>query len=249
MASGERRDAAAFDEEKRHHIAALGRDADLRARSVDWIAGVSRHRYSYHFTWMGLPIIQFPQDIVAMQELIWRIRPDLIVETGIARGGSLVFYASMLELLGAGEVLGIDIDIRAENRAAIEAHAMAPRIRMIEGSSTDAAVVRQVRAAAADKERVLVVLDANHTHAHVLAELELYSPLVRPGSYVVVFDTIVEDLPPDFFPDRPWGPGDNPATAVRDFLAGNDRFVADAELDAKLLISVAPGGYLRCVKP
>lgn len=238
-----------FEERNRENVAAMANDTTLRDLTHEWFARASKHEYSYHFQWMGRPIIQFPQDIIATQEIIWRTRPDLIVETGIAHGGSLVFYASMLELLGGdGRVLGIDIDIRPHNRAAIEVHPMKKRIDMIEGSSVDEAVVARVRETAARHERVLVVLDSNHTHEHVLRELQLYSPLVTPGSYLLAFDTIIEDMPPRFSADRPWAPGNNPKTAVREFLKGTDRFEIDHEIESKLLITVAPGGYLRCTR-
>jgi cephalosporin hydroxylase len=222
---------------------------EIRRKSLDWIISTATYRYTYNFTWLGRPVIQFPQDLLAMQEIIWRVRPDLIIETGIAHGGSLIFYASMLELLGGdGEVIGIDIDIRVHNRAEVERHAMYRRIRMIEGSSTDVDVVEQVKSIANGKERIMVVLDSNHSHAHVRHELQLYSPLVTRGSYLVVFDTVVEDMPDDSFPDRPWGKGDNPKTAVQEFLTTCDRFEVDREIEAKLLITVAPEGYLRCIK-
>jgi len=219
--------------------------------------------YSYNFFWMGRPIIQYPQDIMAMQELIWQVKPDLIIEAGIAHGGSLIFSASMLVLLDlseatqAGEtldprqprrrVLGLDIDIRAHNRAAIEAHPMAPRIEMIEGSSIAPEVIARVHEIAAGHQRVMVCLDSNHTHAHVRAELEAYAPLTSVGSYCVVFDTVIEDLPAEDYPDRPWGPGDNPKTAVRDYLGTHPEFEVDQMIDNKLLVSVAPEGYLRRV--
>jgi cephalosporin hydroxylase len=235
-----------FEERNRRLTAAMAGDEEVRRLTRAWFDQVSRFEYSYHFTWLGLPIIQFPQDILAVQEVVWRVRPDLIVETGIARGGSLVLSASLLELIGGdGRVVGIDVDIRAPNRAAIEAHPLARRITMIEGSSTDDAVVAQVREAAADRSRVLVMLDSNHTHDHVLAELRRYGPLVTPGSYLIVFDTVIEYMPEDAFPDRPWSRGDNPATAVKAFLAEDDRFVVDEAIDRKLQISVSPGGYLR----
>jgi cephalosporin hydroxylase len=207
------------------------------------------YRYSYNFSWMGRPIIQYPQDMIAMQEIIWSVEPDLIIETGIAHGGSLIFYASILELLGGeGQVLGIDIDIREHNRVEIEKHPMFRRIQMIEGSSVDEAVVDRVREVANGKQRVLVVLDSNHSHEHVLRELQLYSPLVTTGSYLVVFDTVVEDMPDEAFPDRPWGRGDNPKTAVLEFLQSNDSFEVDRGTESKLLLTVAPGGYLKRVK-
>ncbi|WP_461083186.1 cephalosporin hydroxylase family protein [Spirosoma flavus] len=207
-----------------------------------------QEQYSYNFTWMGRPIIQYPQDLVAMQELIWRIQPDIIIETGIAHGGSLIFYASMLELIGKGEVVGIDIDIREHNRQAIESHPMFKRIKMIQGSSVDQQIVDQIAALAAGKQTILVCLDSNHTHDHVAKELTLYSPFVTVGSYLVVFDTIVEDLPANLYNNRPWDKGDNPKTAVWEFLKKNDNFEIDHAIDNKLLISVAPEGYLKRVK-
>lgn len=240
---------AKFFAEVSANVQGLRDDLDLQALSRDWIRETQRFKYSYNFTWMGRPIIQFPQDMMAMQELVWAIKPDLIIETGIAHGGSLIYYASLLELLGGeGLVLGVDIDIRPHNREAIDAHPMVKRIQMIQGSSIAPEVIAKVREIAQGRNRILVVLDSNHTHDHVLRELELYSPLVSKGSYLVVFDTVVEDMPADFFPDRPWGKGNNPKTAVREFLRGTDRFEVDRDLESKLLITVAPEGYLRCVK-
>ena len=210
-------------------------------------------KYSYNFSWLGRPIIQYPQDIVAMQELIWSTKPDLIIETGIAHGGSLIFSASMLELNAAcggpqdAEVLGVDIDIRAHNRAAIEAHPMFRRIAMIQGSSIAPEIIRQVQAKAAHRRRILVCLDSNHTHDHVLAELQAYALLTSVGSYCVVFDTVIEDMPAGMFPDRPWGPGNNPKTAAREYLKTHPEFEIDKQIDHKLLISVAPDGYLKRV--
>ncbi|MGC8603010.1 MAG: cephalosporin hydroxylase family protein [Desulfomonilaceae bacterium] len=212
-----------------------------------------RHKYSYNFAWLGRPIIQYPQDIIAMQEIIFEVKPDLIIETGIAHGGSLIFYASMLELVAAcggpdGVVLGIDIDIRAHNRKAIEEHPMFKRISMIEGSSIAPEIITQVNEKAKDKKSIMVCLDSNHTHDHVLAELNAYAPLTSVGSYCVVFDTIIEDMPADFFPDRPWGPGNNPKTAVREYLKDHPEFEIDKSIEHKLLITVAPDGYLKRVK-
>jgi len=237
-----------FARRNREMIARLGDDAELRELTRRWFARVSQLEYSYHFRWMGRPVIQYPQDLVATQEILWNVKPDLVIETGVAHGGSLIFYASILELIGRGRVVGIDIEIRPHNRAAIEAHPMFKRIELIEGSSTDAEIFARVRALAAGKQTVLVTLDSNHTHDHVLAELRLYSQLVTPGSYLIAFDTIVERMPAEFSANRPWKPGDSPATAVAQFLKETDRFVVDEEIDHKLLISVAPGGYLRCVK-
>ena len=230
-------------------------------------------KYCYNFNWLSRPIMQYPQDIVAMQELIWQVKPDLIVETGIAHGGSLVFSASMLAMIDYCEavesgrvldprtthrrVLGLDIDIRSHNREAIEAHPMAHRIDMIQGSSIAPEVVAQVYHIAKNHDRILVCLDSNHTHEHVLAELEAYAPLTSPGSYCIAFDTMVEDVPDDFYPDRPWGKGNNPRTAVREYLrriANEGRqardgsrllFEIDRTIANKLLITVAPDGYLK----
>lgn len=240
-----------FKDEGRAEIDAQGADQDLVSASLDWISRANAHKYSYHFEWLGRPIIQYPQDIVAMQELIWGLQPDLIVETGIAHGGSLILWASLLELNAAcggpqdARVLGVDIDIRAHNRAAIEGHPLFRRITMIEGSSVDPDVVAQVRHAADGRKHVLVCLDSNHTHAHVLEELEAYAPLTSVGSYCVVFDTVIEDLPAGMFPDRPWGPGNNPKTAVDEYLKAHREFEIDRRMDDKLLISVAPSGYLK----
>jgi cephalosporin hydroxylase len=230
-------------------LSEMQQDKDLQRRAFQLFLESCRYDYSYNFTWLGRPIIQFPQDIVALQEIIWRVRPDLIVETGIAHGGSLIFSASMLELLGGdGEAVGIEIELRPQNRAGIEKHPLFKRIKIIEGSSIDEKVAGQVRRMAAGKGQVMVILDSNHTHDHVLEELRLYSPLVTNGSYLVVFDTVVEDMPDDFFPNRPWGRGNNPKTAVREFLKTSDRFEIDKEIEGKLLMTVAPDGYLRCVK-
>ncbi len=238
-----------FEEEKREYINLLSNDKNLQKDSLTWLSNASVHKYSYNFSWMGRPIIQFPQDIVAMQEIIWKVKPQLIIETGIAHGGSLIFYASMLELLGGdGMVVGIDIDIRARNRIEIEKHPMYKRIKMIQGSSIEKDVVSQVYEIAKGSSPILVVLDSMHTHAHVLGELRAYSPLVTNDSYLVVFDTVIEDMPEDFFQDRPWGKGNNPKTAVWEFLKSNDRFEVDKEVENKLLITVAPNGYLKCIK-
>lgn len=244
-------------------IESLGKDPTVNKLTNDWIKSVNLLKYSYHFEWQGLPIIQYPQDMVAMQELIWSIKPDLIIETGIAHGGSLIFSASMLaqldmcDAIEAGEklepkisrrkVLGIDVDIRSHNRAAIEAHPMAWRIQMIQGSSIAPEVIEQVKKVAKDYQRVLVFLDSNHTHDHVLAELEAYAPLTSVDSYCVVFDTIIEDMPADMFPDRNWGPGNNPKTAVWKYLTTHSEFEIDKNIHQKLLITVAPDGYLKRV--
>ena len=238
-----------FQDEVQNNIRRLGEDSDVQAMSRIWGREVAPYKYTYNFRWMGRPIIQYPQDMIAMQEIVWEVKPDLIIETGIAHGGSLIYYASLLELLGGnGHVLGIDIDIRQHNRTEIEKHPMFKRITMFEGSSIDAKMVEKIRAFAANYKTILLVLDSNHTHGHVLDELRLYSPLVTPGSYCVVFDTLIEDMPPGSFPDRPWDKGNNPKTAVWEFLKENSDFKIDKSIQDKLLITVAPDGYLKRVK-
>lgn len=250
-----------FQEEVKKNIKNLGADTDLQALSRIWVREVGPHKWAYNFSWLGRPAIQFPNDAWAMQELIWKIKPDLIIETGIAHGGSLIFSASMLALLDMSDaiesgvildprnskrkVLGVDIDIRAHNRAAIEAHPMASRIQMIQGSSIAPEIVEQVRQVAVGYQRVLVCLDSNHAHEHVLAELQAYAPLTSVNSYCVVFDTLVEDMPAEMFPDRPWGPGNNPKTAVWEYLKTHPEFEIDKSIQHKLLITVAPDGYLK----
>lgn len=241
-----------FENEVKSRIEAIGKNADLKARAHQFLEASLAPQYSYNFSWLGRPIIQYPQDMIAMQELIWEIKPDLIIETGIAHGGSLIFSASMLELVASctgiqGEVVGIDIDIRPHNRKAIEEHPMFKRISMIQGSSIAPEIVAQVVEKAKGKQRVLVCLDSNHTHDHVVEELKAYAPLTSVGSYCVVFDTVVEDVPKELAGDRPWGPGNNPKTAVREFLKTHPEFEINKAIDFKLLISVAPDGYLKRV--
>ena len=238
-----------FEERNAEKIREMGRDSELRELSRQWFERSSRFEYSYHFRWLGLPILQFPQDVVALQEIVWKVKPRLVVETGVARGGSLVFYASLLEMIGGeGTVVGIDVDIRPHNRAAIEGHPLSKRIVLLSGSSTDEEVLSRVKGMAEGSAPVLVVLDSNHTHEHVLEELRSYAPLVSEGSYLVVLDTVIGDMPESFSSDRPWGPGRNPGTAVEQFLRENDGFEVDRMLESKLQITVAPGGYLKCVR-
>ncbi len=252
---------ASFEAQCAKEIGALGNDLELQRQALDWAMKAAQHNYVFHFSWMGRPVIQYPQDLVAMQEILWSVKPDLIIETGIAHGGSLIFSASMLALLdlcdamesgspfdpkqSQRKVIGIDIDIRSHNRAAIENHPMASRIQMIQGSSIDDEVISEVRRLASGYKRVLVCLDSNHTHDHVLAELNAYAPLVSVGSYCVVFDTVVEDMPADSFADRPWGHGNNPKTAVWEYMKSHPEFAVDATIPNKLQITVAPDGYLK----
>lgn len=237
---------AEYRTEKRSRIDAFASDEEFRALSNAWRVMALQRKYMNNFSWLGRPLIQLPMDAMAMQEIIWAVKPNLIIETGVAHGGSLMLSASMLELLGQGEVVGVDIEIRPHNRQAIESHPLAKRISLIEGSSVDPKVVAQVRSVAADKENVLVCLDSNHTHAHVLAELQAYAGLVSVGSYCVVFDTFVEDMPPDYvWEERPWGKGNSPKTAVWEWLKSHPEFEIDRSVEDRLLITSAPDGFLR----
>lgn len=239
-----------FIAEKKERITKLQERSDLKELGINFIIDTAPIKYTYNFTWMGRPIIAIPQDMIAMQEIIWEVQPDLIIETGIAHGGSIVYYASLLELIGKdGLVLGIDIDIRKHNRDLIEAHTMFKRIQMIEGSSISKETIEQVAKIVSTKKRIMVCLDSNHTHEHVLEELKLYSPFVSKESYCIVFDTIVEDMPADYnWGGRPWGKGNNPKTAVWEFLKSHPEFEIDKSIQNKLLITVAPDGYLKRVK-
>ena len=244
-------------------IAEMRENEALTKPGLDFLRASAIAEYSYNYHWMDRPIIQYPQDIVAMQELIWEVKPDLIIEMGIAHGGSLIFSASMLALMDMEEaiqagktldpakshrkVLGVDVDIRAHNRAAIDAHSMRSRIEMIEGSSIAPEIIAQVQEFAKDYDRILVCLDSNHTHDHVRAELEAYAPLTSVGSYCVVFDTLIEDMAEDTYPNRPWGKGDNPKTAVWDYLKTHPEFEIDKDIPDKLQITVAHDGFLKRV--
>ena len=232
------------------NIDKLGKDNELSEAALKLMIEAGRYKYTYNFTWMGRPIIQYPQDMVAMQEIIWKVKPDLIIETGIAHGGSLIMYASFMEMMeiNHGHIIGIDIDIRKHNRIEIEKHPMFKRITIIEGSSISLLTVDKVKKIARNYKNIMIVLDSNHTHDHVLKELELYSFLVSKGSYCVVFDTIIEDMPKNSFPDRPWSRGNSPKTAVLEFLKKNKNFEVDMDTQNKLLITVAPDGYLKRVK-
>lgn len=253
-----------FQRDVTSSIEGLQADVDLQALSRIWIREVTAHRWAYNFSWLGRPAIQFPNDAWALQEIIWKVRPDLIIETGIAHGGSLIFSASMLALLDLADaaaandtinprssnrkVLGVDIDIRPHNRAAIEQHPLSSNIRLIQGSSISAEVIAEVQKVSAGYSRILVCLDSNQTHDHVLEELKAYAPMTSVGSYCVVFDTIIEDMPKDFFPDRPWGIGNNPKTAVREFIETHPEFQIDQSIHNKLLITVAQDGYLKRIR-
>ena len=244
-----------FERDVMQRVAANARDSTLGEAAQAFTLASLRHKYSYNWFWLGRPIIQYPQDIVAFQEIVASVKPDLIIETGIAHGGSLVLSASMLCLLDVMEgldprksprkVVGVDIDIRPHNRKALDDHPLRFKMELIEGSAIDPTIINQVRSHAVGIEKILVSLDSNHTHEHVLAELNAYADLASVGSYCIVFDTVIEDLPAGSFPDRPWDAGNNPKTAVNEWLKQHPGFEIDKEIDNKLLISVAPDGYLR----
>lgn len=240
-----------FNKEVENRIDANGENSLLASSSQDFLLKSIDADYPYNFSWLGRPIIQYPQDMIALQEIIWEVKPDLIIETGIAHGGSLIFSASMLALLEScgeiakGHVLGIDIDIRSHNKEAIEKHPLSQKITMLEGSSIDENVIQKVKEFAKKGKKILVCLDSNHTHDHVLKELEAYSSLVSKGSYCIVFDTIIEDMPQNSFPNRPWDKGNNPKTAVWEFINKNKDFKIDQQIENKILITVAPDGFLK----
>lgn len=250
-----------FQQECAAEIESQGASSDLKQATTQWMNIANKGKYSYHFEWFGRPIIQYPQDVVGLQEIIFSTRPTVIVEAGVAHGGSLILSASLLRLLDMydaaerGEstlsmmserkVIGIDIDIRPHNRAAIEAHPFSSNIELIQGSSIDPEIVAQVKASIPDDARVLVILDSNHTHEHVLNELRAYAPLVSPGSYCIVFDTVIEDMSDDMFPDRPWGKGNNPKTAVWEYIQEFPEYSIDPTIENKLMITVAPDGFLK----
>jgi cephalosporin hydroxylase len=238
-----------FEQERVHDIKKMARDDELKKKSLDWMLHADKYKYTYNFKWLGRPIIKYPNDIVLLQEIIWEVKPDLIIETGIAHGGSLIFSASMLELLGGDrEVVGVDIDIRKHNRKEIESHPMFKRVTMIEGSSTSQDTIAKIREVTKRKTQVMVCLDSNHTHEHVLKELHLYSPFVTVGSYMVLPDTFIEYFPKGYFKNRPWDVGNNPMTAIREFLSKSDNFIIDKEKVNKLLITEGFDGYLKRIK-
>jgi cephalosporin hydroxylase len=238
-----------FEEERAADIRAMSQDEELKKMSLDWMLKADKYKYTYNFRWLGRPIIKFPNDIIIMQELIWEVKPDLIIETGIAHGGSIIFSASMLELLGGdGRVVAVDVDIRQHNRAEIEKHPMYKRITMFEGDSTSPEIVSKVREIAQTKSRIMVFLDSLHTHDHVLKEMNLYAPMVSVGSYLVLPDTFIEFFPKGYYDNRPWDVGNNPFTALKEFMAKHDNFIINRELSDKLMITEAFDGYLKRIK-
>ncbi len=241
-------DREQFDADKIKNATSLGKDEELQKLALELIEKSDKHYHAYQWTWLDLPIIQSTEDILAAQELVWKVKPDVIIETGIAWGGSIVFYASLLQLIGKGKIVGIDVALPQKNIDKIMSYPFSDRIELIQGSAVDQSIVDLAASHIKEGQTVMLMLDSNHTHEHVLKELEMYSHLVTKDSYIIVSDTIVEDIPTQEHRPRPWGPGDNPKTAVNAFLKGNDRFVLDEYYNNKILVTFDKGGYLRCVK-
>ncbi|HCL64864.1 MAG TPA: cephalosporin hydroxylase [Rhizobium sp.] len=244
-------DRLEFEAHKKEMSIALGKDDAVFRQALDTLVSLDKYDYSYLWSWMGLPIIQMPADVMATQEVIWATKPDVIIETGVARGGSMVFMAAMLQLIGKGKIVGVDIDIRAHNRSAIESHPMASRIEMIEGPSTSTETMDRVRAAIPTGASVMVVLDSDHSRDHVLDELRHYAPLVTEGQYMVVADTLLGRCEPSQVPTKRSQvllPGDEPLAALHAYLKETTRFELDEVINGKLVLSSSPGGYVRCVR-
>lgn len=242
-------DRQEFEAHKRDMALALGRDETAFRHALDTLVHLDKYDYAYLWSWMGVPVIQMPADILATQEVIWATQPDIIIETGVARGGSVIFMASLMQVIGKGRVIGVDIDIRAHNRAAIETHLLAPRIGLIEGPSTAPETLAKVAAEIPAGASVMVVLDSDHSRDHVLAELRAYGPLVTEGQYMVVADTLLGRGDMSQTPtkrSKVWYPGDEPYAALNAYLAETDRFETDEVLNGKLVLSSSPGGYVRC---
>jgi len=252
-----------FAHERAENISEMSKDVNINRLGLEFLCKTAHYNYSYNFDWLSRPIIQYPQDIVAFQEIVWKIKPDLIIEMGVARGGSLILSASLLAMIDLSEfgtanvspradkprsVLGVDIDIRDHNRKALESHFLFPRINLIEGSSIDEKIITKVKNIAMDYNNIMICLDSNHTHEHVLAELEAYALLTSIGSYCIVFDTVIEDMPIEMHKNRPWNPGNSPKTAVKEFIDKNSEFKIDEEIQDKLLITSAPDGFLKRIK-
>ena len=227
---------------------ALGQDDAVFRQSTELVTELDRYDYTYLWSWMGVPIIQMPADIMATQEVVWTTKPDVIIETGVARGGSVLFMASLLEMIGKGKVIGVDIDIRAHNRETIQEHPMSKRVEMIEGGSADDDTLEKVRALIPEGASVMVVLDSDHSRDHVLAECRAYAPLITPGCYLVVADTLVGHVSEENAPKKRskiWFKGNEPLSALNDFIFENSDFEVDEVLNGKLVLSSSPGGYVR----
>jgi cephalosporin hydroxylase len=245
-------DRKEFEEHGRRQALALGRDREVFDRSVKTLLDLDRYDYTYLWSWLGVPIIQLPADVMATQEVIWATKPDIIIETGVARGGSMIFLASILELCGRGQVIGVDIDVRPHNREAIMQHPLSHRVKLVEGDSTNDKTLAEIKGAIPEGAKVMVVLDSDHSRDHVLAELRAYGPLVSLGQYLVVADTLLGYLTAEQTPKRRskiWQAGDEPLAALRIYLTETNRFEIDAVVNGKLVLASSPSGFLKCVKP
>ena len=238
-----------FKKRVNKNVKLMPQDSDLKKKSIDWMLHADKYKYTYNFRWTGIPIIKFPNDILALQEIIWKVKPDIIIETGIAHGGSIIFSATMLELIGKdGLVIGVDIDIRKHNRLEIEKSKFYKRVKMFEGSSVSKKIIKQIKSFIRPKSKVMVFLDSNHTYQHVKKEIEIYSKLVTKNSYLVVEDTFTEFFPKNYFSNRPWDVGNNPLIAINEFLKKNKNFKIDKNLNEKLSITETFDGYLKKIK-
>lgn len=236
-----------FQQEREADIEKMGNDAVLRQKSLDWMLHADKYKYTYNYAWMGRPIIKFPNDILIQQEIMWELKPDLVIETGIAHGGSIIFTASMMEMMGIpGEVVGVDIDIRPHNKHAIDNHPMKKRITMYEGSSVEPNIIDKVKNHTIGKRCVMVILDSLHSHNHVYQELCAYAPMTTIGSYCILPDTFIEFFPKGYYSEsRPWDVGDNPYTAMRSFMDQNNSFEIDKSRTNKAMITETIDGYLK----
>ena len=236
-----------FHEERKNDIKLMEKDTKFKEMSLKWMLHADKYKYTYNFSWLGRPIIKFPSDMMVQQELIWKLKPDLIIETGIAHGGSIIFSASMMEMTGVkGEVVAVDIDIREHNKKLIKKHPMYKRITMYEGSSLDPSIIKKIKQHKKNKKRVMVILDSLHTHEHVLKELKIYTPFVTLGSYCILPDTFIEFFPSGYYShNRPWDVGNNPYTAMKSFLRKNKKFTIDKQLSSKAMISETIDGYIK----
>ncbi|MDP2156434.1 MAG: CmcI family methyltransferase [Nitrospirota bacterium] len=237
---------AEFEELRLTSAREMAADEALKKDALDVLVRADQYRWIHQTNWMGEPILNLPQDMFALQEIIFRTRPKFIIESGVAWGGSLLFYATLMEVLGGERIIGIDIFIPEDLRERIYAHKkLSERITLINSSSIEESTVSRVKSIIGDSREVMVILDSYHTHEHVLKELRSYSPFVGQGHYIVCGDTVVENIPVQEHRTRPWVPGNNPRTAVREFLKENGRFAVDTAIENKLLFTCNPGGYLR----
>jgi len=241
-------DRKQFEATKREQVTAMSKDAALKNLARDYLIAADQAGYAYQWTWLGLPIIQFPPDIIATQEIIWETKPDIIIETGIAWGGSILLYASLQQLMGKGKTIAVDLNLYDHVRDQIMGYPFSKRIQLLKGSSVEPSIVDRIKQQIEPGQSVMVLLDSSHTHEHVLAELKAYAPMVTKGQFLIVSDTIVEDIPPQTFRQRPWGPGDNPKTAMWEYLKTTDRFEEDFMINNKLLTTYTPNAFLRCIK-